>query len=265
MLEFHKDKRKYFDINTANAQQYIIPFIEQQISLQPGMRLMEIGCGEGGVMKPFIDKGLVAVGVELDEVRLVDARKWLANEMSEGKVSFVSKNIYEVDLNKDLGGLFDVIILKDVIEHIYDQARFMKVMKDFLKPNGVVFFGFPPWQMPLGGHQQILKSKWLSKIPYYHLLPMALYKKILQAADENVQEMVEIKETGISIERFEQVSEGAGYSVLNKKHFLINPIYEYKFGWKPKEQFKLISSVPWIRNFFTTCVYYLLGNNGGKN
>lgn len=258
MLEFHKDKRKYFDINTANAQQYIIPFIEQQFKLQAGMRIMEIGCGEGGVLKPFLDLGLIGVGVELDEVRLVDARQWLATEITENKVQFVSKNIYDADINADLGGAFDIILLKDVIEHIHGQAAFMQVMKKFLKPSGVVFFGFPPWYMPLGGHQQILKNKWLSKIPYYHLLPMPVYKAILKSAGENVQEMVEIKETGISIERFEKISGEAGYAVLEKKHFLINPIYQYKFGWKPREQFGFIRALPWVRNFFTTCVYYLL-------
>ena len=52
--------------------------------------------------------------------------------------------------------------------------------------------------------------------------------------------MIEIKETGISIERFEKIVDETGYKVVNKTHYLINPIYEYKFGWKPKEQNGLI-------------------------
>lgn len=258
MFEFHQDKRKYFDINIANVEQYVLPFLQDKIDVVRGMRVLEIGCGEGGVLKPFLDRGLTGVGVELDEVRLVDARIWLAREIENGRVRFISKNIYDTDIERDLGGRFDIILLKDVIEHIHDQPKIMAFMQTLLKDDGVIFFGFPPWQMPLGGHQQILKSKWLSKIPYYHLLPMPLYKLILRAANENVAEMVEIKETGISIEQFEKIALETNYTIINKKHFLINPIYQYKFGWKPKEQFAIIESIPWVRNFFTTCVYYLI-------
>jgi len=134
-------------------------------------------------------------------------------------------------------------------------------MKGFLNPGGVIFFGFPPWQMPFGGHQQINKGKLLSKIPYYHLLPAFIYKAILKLGKEDVAEMMEIKETGISIERFEKIAKTTGYTILNKTHYLFNPIYEYKFGLKPRVQSKLISSIPWVRNFFTTCVYYLITPN----
>lgn len=258
MLEFHRDKKRYFDINIANMQRYVMPFIEAKYPLHAGMRVLEIGCGEGGVLKPFIDKGLQGVGVELDESRLVDAREFLKADLEAGKVSFVSKDIYKTDVEKHLGGKFHLIILKDVIEHIFDQEKIMKYMQTMLVDGGVIFFGFPPWQMPWGGHQQILKNKWLSKLPWFHLLPMNIYKKILSSAGENVLEMEEIKQTGISIETFERLAKKSGYKTLNKAHYLINPIYEYKFGWKPRKQAGVISSIPYVRNFVTTCVYYLL-------
>jgi len=31
MFEFHQDKKKYFDFNTANAKQYIMPFIKKDL------------------------------------------------------------------------------------------------------------------------------------------------------------------------------------------------------------------------------------------
>ena len=48
------------------------------------------------------------------------------------------------------------------------------------------------------------------------------------------------------------------YTIEAKRHYLINPIYKYKFGWQPKEQVWLIKQIPFIRNFFTTCVYYII-------
>lgn len=258
MFEFHADRKRYFEIQALNAARYVIPFIEKKFPLQPGMRVLEIGCGEGGVLKAFIDRGCTGVGVELDAPRVVLAKEYMGAELAANKVHFISKDIYQTDPVTELGGLFDIIVLKDVIEHIHDQPRLIGWMKGFLKPGGVVFFGFPPWQMPFGGHQQICRNKWLARLPYYHLLPRSLYRAILKWKKENVEEMMEIRDTGISIERFERICRQKGYRIIHAIHYLVNPIYEYKFGWKAKKQVGLIRAIPWVRNFFTTCVYYLI-------
>ncbi|MFV0605590.1 MAG: class I SAM-dependent methyltransferase [Niabella sp.] len=260
MFEFHKDLARYFTMNVSNSQEHIMPFINAVKPLQKGMHILDIGCGEGGVIKPMLDMGLTAVGVELNPDRIKDAENFLAGHVKEGRVQFVSKDIYTPDIESEWGGRkFDLIILKDVIEHIFDQEKLIAYLQHFLKEDGAIFFGFPPWQMPYGGHQQLLNNKYLSKIPYYHLLPMPVYKRIMKAAKEDVQNMTDIKETGISIERFEKIVKDTGYTILNKKHYLLNPIYRYKFGWRTKEQFSILAGIPWVRNFFTTCVYYLIG------
>ncbi len=143
------------------------------------MRVLEIGCGEGGVLKAFINKGCEGVGVELDASRIEDAQNFLPEDIAAGRLKFVTKDIYKVDADKDFNGLFDIIVLKDVIEHIHDQAKLIGWMKNFLKPDGIVFFGFPPWYMPFGGHQQICKSK-LSRLPYIHFYQKECIRWILK-------------------------------------------------------------------------------------
>jgi SAM-dependent methyltransferase len=244
-------------MQAQNAREHVIPFIQRSRLIKGGERVLEIGCGEAGVLKAFIDKGCIGVGVELDEPRLVYAREWMSNEMNAGKVSFISKDIYKVDA-KELGGKFDIIVLKDVIEHIHDQQRLIAWMKDFLTPGGVIFFGFPPWQMPFGGHQQVMRNKLLSKMPYTHLLPGFLYKGLLKAFKEDAVTFMEVKETGISIERFEKIVKHTGFRVVNQLHYFLNPIYEYKFGLKAKVQVPFVTHVPYLRNYITTCVYYLI-------
>jgi SAM-dependent methyltransferase len=224
MFEFHGDRKRYFDIQVENTRKYVIPFIKRQINLTEGNRILEIGCGEAGVLKAFTEIGCTGVGVELEEIRLVNARLWMQEELQSGKVSFLSKDIYQVDAQKEFDSKFDVIILKDVIEHIHDQPKLIAWMKTFLNPNGVIFFGFPPWQMPFGGHQQVMKNKFLSRLPYFHLLPFGLYEGILKLAGEHVAEFAEIKETKISIERFEKIVKKEGYQIIEKEHFLLNPI-----------------------------------------
>ncbi len=261
MFEFHKNKQIYFKQQTDNAAAYVLPFIESVLSLHKNMKVLEVGCAEAGVLKAFLDKGLSGVGVELVEYRATLAQEFLHKEIAEGKAHIISKNIYNESFAEEFASSFDIIVLKDVIEHIHDQERVMKRLKEFLKPEGIIFFGFPPWQMPFGGHQQICKNKILSKLPYYHLLPNFIYKALLKAGGEselNVSELLEVKQTGISIERFEHCVKNAGLKISKRTFFLINPIYKYKFGLQARIQSPIISSIPWIRNFFTTCVYYVV-------
>lgn len=261
MFEFHKDKEAYFRQQYENADQYVIPFITQHKPLSKDMRVLEVGCAEAGVLKAFIDKGLIGIGVELVAYRAALANQFLKDEIASGRAQILAKNIYDDAFLKEFKMSFDIIVLKDVIEHIHDQQKVMLRLKEFLKEDGIIFFGFPPWQMPFGGHQQICKNKFLSMLPYYHLLPSFLYRLILQAGGEsklNIDELLEVKETGISIERFERCVKGAGLKVAAKSYYLINPIYKYKFGLQPRKQYSIIAAIPWLRNFFTTCVYYLV-------
>lgn len=265
MFEFHADRKRYFDIQVLNSEKYIVPFIKASFSLFKGMRILEIGCGEGGVLKPFLDRGAICTGVEFDKTRTENGSKWLAEEIEEGSLFFVEKDIYDTDV-ESLGGKFDIIILKDVIEHIHDQSRLLARLKDFLSPSGIIFFGFPPWQMPFGGHQQLCKNS-LSKVPYFHLLPRSLYKGVLKLFKEPehvITDLLEIKDTGISIERFEKIVKKNNYDIVAETHYLINPIYEYKFNLQPRKQNRVISNLPYIRNFFTTCVYYIIKGNEAK-
>jgi SAM-dependent methyltransferase len=257
MFEFHKDRKRYFDIQYLNAKKYLIPFIEEKIPIKAGMRILEIGCGEGGVLKAFVEKGCTGVGVELDLPRVENARQFLKEEIEQEKLRFVTKDIYKVDTEDDLQGLFDIIVLKDVIEHIHDQAKIIGWMKFLLNENGIVFFGFPPWYMPFGGHQQMCRSR-VSRLPYIHLLPRSIYRWILNKKKETVDVLMEVRDTGISIERFKKVCRKEGYGIVHNRHYLINPIYEWKFGWKPRTQSIIIKAIPFVRDFFTTCVYYII-------
>lgn len=262
MFEFHTDKERYFQMQYKVTKNYVLPFIRDIVDLHTRLNVLEIGCAEAGVLKAFTELGHTCTGIELSEGRIKLAERFMEKEVKAKQISFICRNIYDIDTDKDLPEKFDLILLKDVIEHIPDQARFMRQLKQFLKPNGKVFFGFPPWQMPFGGHQQLCKGKVSSKLPYFHLLPRPIYKGVLNSFGESegtVKGLMEIKDTGISIERFEEIVQQVGYELLNKQLFLINPIYEYKFNLKPKKQFKLLSGIPYVRNYYSTCAYYLIG------
>ncbi len=257
---FHKDRSLYFSHQTLITKSYIIPFIENVIKIRPEMNVLEIGCAEAGVLKAFTDKGCTATGVDLSIGKLDIAREMMKNELNNGKITFINKNIYEEEFKKKLKNMFDIIILKDVIEHIFYQEKLISYLHTFLKPTaGYIFFAFPPWYMPFGGHQQMCDSN-LSRTPYIHLLPTRLYKGLLKKFGEpegRINSLLDMKSTMMTIEKFQRILKRQNYDILNKKHFLFNPIYKYKFNINPKEQYRLIQNISYLRNFVTTAVYYL--------
>ncbi|WP_315816101.1 SAM-dependent methyltransferase [Paraflavitalea speifideaquila] len=103
MFEFHADRKRYFDIQRDNAERFVIPFIEEKFPIKPGQRILEIGCGEAGVLMAFLQKGCIGVGVELDSPRLVHAREWTKEFLDAGKVTYIDKDIYKVDVERELG------------------------------------------------------------------------------------------------------------------------------------------------------------------
>ncbi|MBL7719978.1 MAG: class I SAM-dependent methyltransferase [Flavipsychrobacter sp.] len=261
-LKQHKDDRVRFDQQVDNSRSYVLPFIEATHKLGGGVNVLEIGCGEGGVLLPFAEKGCYCVGVDLNPKRIDLANDMLKDEVQQKKMEFLLKNVYDEDFLARFKDFFDVIVLKDTIEHIPDQEKFVPYLKNFLRPGGQIFFGFPPWYMPFGGHQQICEGKLVSKLPYYHILPKGLYKAILKMAGESegvITDLMEVWDTQISIERFERIIKHSNLKVLKKQHFLINPIYKYKFGLQPRKQWGPVTYLYGLRNFLTTCVYYTVG------
>lgn len=260
-LKQHKDDKLRYEQQVDNSRAYVLPFIQQTHKTGSGVNVLEIGCGEGGVLVPFAEAGCNCVGVDLNPLRIDLANGFMKEYVDAGKAEFLYKNVYEEDFLGRFKNHFDIIILKDAIEHIPNQELFIPYLKNLLKRDGQIFFGFPPWYMPFGGHQQIADKK-ISMLPYYHILPKRIYKGVLKMFGESkdtMKELLEIHDTRISIERFEKIVRNNGLYIKNKQHYLINPIYKYKFGWEPVKQSKMISGIPFIRNFFTTCVYYSIG------
>ena len=261
-LKQHLDFKVRFDQQVENSTAYVLPFIEVTKPVCKGMAILEIGTGEGGVLVPFMDKGCYCVGVDLAPERIDIANNLLEKEIAGGKAEFLCMNIFDDAFIKRFASGFDVIILKDVIEHVHNQEEFIPYLKKLLKPGGQVFFGFPPWYMPFGGHQQTAHVKWVSVLPYYHILPRFMHKGLLKLAGEHpaiIADLMEIRDTRITIERFERIVKSSGFSILKKQHYLINPIYKYKFGLQPRKQWAPITHIPFFRNFVTTCVYYTIG------
>jgi len=261
MHERHTHREKYFEEQVYTTSKYVIPFLEQVMPVDAGLKVLEIGCGEGGNMKPFLDLGCDVTGIDLEENKIEKAGKFFADHPNRAKLRLICRDIYELD---EPGLKFDLIILRDVIEHIHNQERFMNYVRKFLLPGGRIFFGFPPWQNPFGGHQQMATNKFLAVAPFIHLLPTFMYKGILKAggeSDSKIEGLLEIKDTRLTIERFNRILKKENFRVEKVIYYFINPNYEIKFKLKPRMVFRPITAVPVLRNFFITTCYYIVSQN----
>ena len=291
MQERHRNRRLYFEEQSYTTSKYVIPFIEEwgRVSIKEwggesitgskgeavcavgeadrvaastqssSLRVLEIGCGEGGNLKPFLDMGCTCTGVDLNGPQIERAREFFSGHPYESRLTLLHADIYDVSPDEHQ---YDIIMLRDVIEHIHNQERLMHILPRFLKPHGVMFFAFPPWMMPFGGHQQICRSK-LSKVPYIHLLPRRCYGWLLRRfgeTDKCIDELQEIKETGITIERWERILDREKLPVLKRELYFINPNYEVKFGLRPMRSLPFFRRIPYLRDYYVTAAYYLIGN-----
>lgn len=257
MQKRHHDRKQYFDELAISSANYFIPYIEQLTEITPKTTIFEIGCGDGGNLLPFARLGCKVTGVDLTAEKIEQAKLFFAEDNLPAKLNV--GDIFEVTATEQ----YDIVMVHDVVEHIFQKKEFMEHVKKFVAPGGMVFFGFPAWQMPFGGHQQICKSRLVSNVPFIHLLPKPLYRAVLKRLCDAraVQELMEIRSTRITIEDFQRLVQTSGYKIVNRKLWFINPHYEVKFGLKPRVLSPAIAAIPYIRNFFSTSCFFVLKLN----
>lgn len=264
MHERHSNRELYFSEQGQTTRKHIIPFIESVTSVTPSLSVLEIGCGEGGNLLPFLEAGCSRVtGIDISGHKIENARKFYASIPEGSRVEFIAADIYDCGN----AGKFDLVMMRDVLEHIHDQARFLGFVKDLLAPEGVLFIAFPPWNNPFGGHQQVCDSRILSKMPWIHLLPRSLYRLLLRTAGESparIEGLMEIRDTGINLGRFSRILKKEGFFVLKKSLWLINPNFEIKFGLRPRLLPRFVGAIPFLRNFLATTGYFIISAHPGK-
>ena len=146
------------------------------------------------------------------------------------------------------------------IDEISVKEDFFRKIQQFCTPDTIVFFGFPAWMMPFGGHQQSCANK-VCKLPFIHLLPLPLYRWILVKGGESkakIDDLLSIRRSKMTVESFERLASEGGYAVKDKVLWFINPHYKSKFGLKPRILCRPFSEIPWLRNFFATSCHYVL-------
>ena len=256
----HSNRLQYFNELANTAREYFIEYLNNHYNLSAKTRVLEIGCGEGGNLLPFAEFGCEVMGIDISKTRIEQAQEFFEYYNASGK--FICQNFITADKPQSDDDRFDIILIHDVIEHIEPDFKheFVSNIKPFLRKNGIVFMGFPAWQNPFGGHQQITRG-FASKLPFIHLLPNFMYKGLLKMSNvpqNAIDELMSIKRSKMSVEKFERLAKECGFSIKNRSLWFINPHYKQKFGLRPRRVWKWASHIPYFRNFYTTSALYIL-------
>lgn len=254
------DRERYFRELAETSREFYVDYLKRYKNIDKNSRILEIGCGEGGNLLPFAEIGCAVAGLDLAPGKIENARKFFEARGARGEFAcadFLKVNPFEGE------DKFDVILIHDVIEHIEPEGKdaFFARLGFYLRLDGIVFFGFPAWQMPFGGHQQICRSKVCSKVPFVHVLPACLYRGWLKLFGEDkskIDELMSIKRSWMTPEKFEGLCAGHGYKVVDRTFWFISPHYKAKFHLKPRRLWGWLGHVPYLRNWFTTSCFYII-------
>ncbi len=96
--------------------------------VEPGKKILDIGCGSGTFLSRMKNLGMEVAGID----------------------PFIKKNIPELNIKKTTiqkagfrENTFDVITMNNVLEHVSDPDNYFKHIQKILKPSGVAIIGVP--------------------------------------------------------------------------------------------------------------------------
>jgi len=237
-------KEYYWTYQNKLAELHYIPlFAEWGISIK-GKKVLDVGCGDGGFTSALAQAGAQCTGVEVRDFG------W---EYSHPNLRFVQQDILASEAQSVLGDDYDIILLRDVIEHISLPVKheFMTALQKFAATGGIVLMTFPPFYSPFGLHQQTFLKSPLKKLPYLGWIPGPILDLLLSVAGETDKaraDIKEIRECRMTLRRFKQMVGKLKYSIENEKYYLIRPSHELRYGWKLRES--KLARIPILRELF---------------
>ena len=130
-----------------------------------GARVLDIGCGDAGVIIAFAEAGAEVAGLELDEKSLQRAK---VRAEEHGVPVCLAKGVAEALPFPDAS--LDLVILDNVLEHVTDRRGTLREIRRVLRPGGLLYMVTPK---PLS-----LYSLWND--PHYDLAGLVLLPRRLQ-------------------------------------------------------------------------------------
>lgn len=152
--------------------------INQHKSVEIG-RLLDVGCGEGFVMRHYFDKKWAVNGIDFSEYGITSFNPDLLKFFEKGDIYSILETKIE---NSEK---FDIIWMGNVLEHVIDPIHLLKRLKLLLNSNGTLVITVPndgsSFQELLLNKKYVNRNSWiaypdhLSYFSYQNLIKIAHY------------------------------------------------------------------------------------------
>jgi len=237
----------------------ILPHLNQWGVKVDGMRVLDLGCGTGGLAVAFAEHRAICIGIDRDASFITQAFQ-MAEKHGVQAEFFVADVIKVKHLERLLTRrFFDLIILSEFVEHLVSLPNISPVLswsREHLASAGYLFVSFPPWFNPYGGHQ----AGWpvIRCIPWFHLIPDRL-KRII--APKHAQQYLEFSQelNRLTIGSFEKIIRETQLTVVQRELFHLRPEFYWRYGVPTIRSSRFITKIPFLREVTTTGAFYLLG------
>lgn len=103
--------------------------------LSPGPRILDLGCGDGTVLRALAPRVERAVGIDIS----LECIKEAEGRNTSPRVSFLHTSLEEF-VSADR---FDLVLMYEILEHLYDPSRALEKVRSLLKPDGLLMISTP--------------------------------------------------------------------------------------------------------------------------
>jgi SAM-dependent methyltransferase len=134
----HKDDAGFYKIQAVDAIRWIK---SKGANVGPGAKALDLGCGHG-----IFGEELAKLGCD---VTYSDEANFLAPHLANSV--FKKLDLEREDIAKL--GRFDLVICSNVLEHLSDPSRLIKMIPECLTSNGHFYLSWTNWLSPWGGHE----------------------------------------------------------------------------------------------------------------
>jgi len=222
--------KRNFRMQYRLAVHTLIPWLLQRKALPEQAAVCEIGCGEGGVLLAFVERGTsYALGTDIVAALLDQISRPIAEKL-DVNVEYEGHDVINDAIPDKWVERFDVVVMRDVIEHLDDPGIALKNIARIMKPGGVILITFPPYTSPFGGHQQLLGTR-AGAVPFVHMLPDGLFERIVKAGDAtNAEEVRRLHRIRCSARGVQQAARSAGMEAVDERYFGLRPVFRWKYN-----------------------------------
>jgi len=141
---------------SSDGHKWILPKLLKLLPKgQLNLRVLDIGCGNGFMASRVAEKGFEVIGIDSSRDGIIIAEKSYPN------VNFKIASAYDELI--DLVGEVDIVIVADVIEHLYSPKTLMRNINSVLKPGGMLIIS-----TPYHGYIKNLALSVFNKWDYHH-------------------------------------------------------------------------------------------------